>query len=182
MVQKARLALADWLMRIVLLRILPCGCWRRHYSVLLIRYRREVFQALHPWPGPPCRSAMPPRPSRPCGQFSSLDRMLLLRPDWDSYGADPPSDAAISLARAALFALWEEHLPPSAVVASAEGGVGIIFVWPGRYADIEFLNDGDILVSSYRDVEPCAVEQVANGLRAVATIREFAAGHATTPE
>ena len=92
-------------------------------------------------------------------------------------GAEKPSDYAIAWASTMLEQLLIDELPPTRVVASAEGGVAICFVNGDKYADIEFLNSGEILgvVSNRRD-RPLAWEVDANSAGmagACARIRDF---------
>ena len=91
--------------------------------------------------------------------------------------AEKPSDYAIAWASAMLDQLLVDELLPTRVVASAEGGVAICFVNGDNYADIEFLNTGEILgvVSNRRD-RPTAWEVDANSAGmagASARIRDF---------
>lgn len=88
-------------------------------------------------------------------QRHALIRLGNLMPNWNSYGADPPHPKTIGTARRLLKALRDIDLSPTKVLASAEGGVGIIFDEPGRYAVIECLNSGDIVALIARgDDEP----------------------------
>jgi hypothetical protein len=91
--------------------------------------------------------------------------------------AEKPSEHATAWASAMLEQLWVDELPPTRVVASAEGGVAICFVDGNKYADVEFLNTGKILgvVSNRRD-RPVAWEVGADSAGmagASARIREF---------
>src|SRR5689334_12172345 len=74
-----------------------------------------------------------------------LEELGKLDVNWDSYGAEPPSDEVIDSAWSLLALCSIQGLTPYRVVPSAEGGVGICFASERRYADIEFLNTGDIL-------------------------------------
>lgn len=68
-------------------------------------------------------------------------------------GAEQPSEYAVGWASAMLDQLSTDELVPARVVASAEGGVAICFINGNKYADIEFLNTGEILgvLSNGRD-------------------------------
>ncbi len=92
-------------------------------------------------------------------------------------GTEPPSEFALTWARAFIQQLEADDFSPTGVVASAEGGVGIYFVDGDKYADLECLNSGAILgVISNRSDRPVAweVEQDARGLaRASERVREF---------
>jgi hypothetical protein len=92
-------------------------------------------------------------------------------------GAEKPSEAAVDRALAMLDQLAHDQVPPTRVVASAEGGVAICFVRGEKYADVEFLNTGEILgvVSNRRD-RPVVweVDQNSPGLaQASARVRDF---------
>src|SRR5215216_5742517 len=72
-------------------------------------------------------------------QLAVLDSFRDLKLGWDSYGAEPPSVAAIQNARRILRVLWEGEVGATIRLSpSVEGGVGIIFRGADkRYADIE---------------------------------------------
>jgi hypothetical protein len=76
-----------------------------------------------------------------------------LRPNWDSYGAEPPSARARNAAERILNLLESKSVCPTRIVPSSEGGVGICFVAGDRYADIECLNSGEILAVTYIGTE-----------------------------
>jgi len=68
-------------------------------------------------------------------------------------GAEAPTANAQAFASVLLNELQANRIVPTRVVASAEGGVAICFVNGDKYADVEFLNSGEILgvVSNRRD-------------------------------
>jgi hypothetical protein len=75
-------------------------------------------------------------------KLQALGKDLSLLPP----GAEPPSVNAQVLASVMLRQLQAaDQTPPTRVVASAEGGVAICFVSSNKYADVEFLNTGEIL-------------------------------------
>ena len=88
-------------------------------------------------------------------------------------GAEPPSVHAQVLASVMLQQFQADHTPPTRIVSSAEGGVAICFVNGDKYADVEFLNTGEILsvVSNRRDtpivwqVEPSSRDFTLAALR-----------------
>jgi hypothetical protein len=113
-------------------------------------------------------------------KLKAITEDVALLPD----GAEKPSETAIAWASDMLNQLKVDQLPPTRVVASAEGGVAICFVHGDKYADVEFLNTGEILgvVSNRRD-RPVVweVDRNSAGLaRASARVREFM--HTSTPE
>jgi len=79
-------------------------------------------------------------------QLSSLRR---LPAGWDSYSAPAPNARAIDAAERALTVLRLVNAKPSAVLPSADGGVGICFFKEHHYAHIELSNDGDAWVVMY---------------------------------
>ena len=114
--------------------------------------------------------------------FDKLEAIEKDRSLWPE-GADAPSDLAITWALAVLQQLKADNLPPTRVVASAEGGVAICFVSGNKYVDIECLNNGAILgVTSNRRDRPTAWEiepSVSNLTRASLRIRDFLKGPPT---
>jgi hypothetical protein len=73
-------------------------------------------------------------------QLKSLGK---LQRGWDSYGADPPNAQARRDAEMSLEALRFLNAEPVAVVPSVDGGIAICFNNGERYAQLEFLNDGE---------------------------------------
>jgi len=67
-----------------------------------------------------------------------------LPPDWNSYGAQPPNEAALALARKVLAKAREADMVPDRIDASADDGVAICFLRGSNYADIECFNSGEI--------------------------------------
>lgn len=84
-----------------------------------------------------------------------LNAMTALDADWGTIGSDPPNDAARQLAFRVLELSYSNSVEPSLVTASAEGGVGIVYKAPGKYAAIECLNRGRMqLLWFSQDGEP----------------------------
>ena len=71
-----------------------------------------------------------------------------LREDWNTYGAAPPNDTAISLAKLVLTCLAARGLRPHRVNPSAEEGVCISFRNGRLYADIECFNTGEVAAAT----------------------------------
>jgi hypothetical protein len=82
-----------------------------------------------------------------------LRQLAFLHADWDTYGAEPPSQGAITTAASIAKAFIEFGLIPDAVTPSAEGGVAICFVRNEKYADVEFFNSGDVMGVRYSSRE-----------------------------
>lgn len=111
--------------------------------------------------------------------FSKLARLMKDGSQWPD-GAEPPAPIAQEWALITLAQLQADQFLPSRVVASAEGGVAICFSKDNKYADIEFLNSGEILgvISNRRD-RPVAWEITASPselARASVRIRHFFEG------
>lgn len=111
------------------------------------------------------------------------DYLSSLKPDWDTYGADAPSERAIETAKSFLDELGENNPDPSRIAPSAEGGVAVTFASGTRTYMIEFFNDGDISTvwSDGRgrvDAEEIMVEAMGNfGWKYVLSkVDEFLAG------
>jgi hypothetical protein len=89
-------------------------------------------------------------------QYAALQGELLalnrLSSGWDSYRAPIPNEQSINKCKNALGIFRKLLLKPTAVRASAEGGVGICFVSATGYAHIEFLNSGEVFGLSYSQV------------------------------
>jgi hypothetical protein len=66
-----------------------------------------------------------------------------LRRGWDSYSADAPTPLARRAAERALEILRHLNAEPVAILPSVDGGIGICFNNGGKYAQLEFLNDGE---------------------------------------
>jgi len=71
-----------------------------------------------------------------------LDWISKLQKNWDSYGAEPPSQKAIEASRQILAELAPQLILPTTIVPSADGGVSTYFIVAQRSAYIETYNDG----------------------------------------
>lgn len=92
-----------------------------------------------------------------------ISQMEMLRRNWDTYGAEPPNLAAKNQALELLSFLDPLEFLPTDALASAEGGVALVFATGNRYADIEVLNSGEILAVTFtRGEEPVAWEVEKN--------------------
>ena len=61
--------------------------------------------------------------------------LLDLRPDWDSYGGQPPNPELVAYAAAQLSGVKALHLPPPAIVPSGDGQ--ILATWRGQGIEVE---------------------------------------------
>ena len=80
--------------------------------------------------------------------YKQLDELDALEPDWNGYGSMPPNATAIEHSRVVLECLDDLGHVPSRVVASADDGVGIYITRGARYAVLECMNDGDVVVGT----------------------------------
>ena len=80
-----------------------------------------------------------------------LNRISQMEADWDSYGAEPPSAAAIHTSREILMQLAGDLILPSTIVPSAEGGVSIYFIADNKTAYVESYNEGPQVLVMYDD-------------------------------
>ena len=86
------------------------------------------------------------RDSREMNDYETkIRKMAELEKDWDTYGADPPSDKSIEQACHIVSVAESWNFPPVHVCPSAQGGIGICWNNIRLYSDIEVLNDGEIL-------------------------------------
>ena len=77
---------------------------------------------------------------------AELERLTTLPANWDMDGSPAPNRVAIQSAQAILETLYGQFgWAADRIVASAEGGVALVFSRAGRYADIECFNTGEIL-------------------------------------
>jgi hypothetical protein len=72
-----------------------------------------------------------------------------LQPNWDGYGAPVPNRVAVDTMLRIIGLLQPYDVGSARIVPSAEGGLAICFVRGDRYADIECLNDGEIIGVRY---------------------------------
>ena len=76
-----------------------------------------------------------------------LHRISSMEPDWDSYGAEPPSAEAIRASQEILEELAGALILPSAIVPSAGGGV--YFMAGDRTVYVESYNQGSQALVMY---------------------------------
>src|SRR5277367_6552075 len=94
-------------------------------------------------------------------------------------GSELPNDVSVVWGKIILQKFREYALPPSRVVATADGGIAICVVRGDKYADIECLNSGEILaVISDRKSSPIVweIKHRSNEISlSVSRIRQFIA-------
>jgi|GEM_PF-3841355 hypothetical protein len=73
-----------------------------------------------------------------------IKELARLKPNWDSYGAEPPNTTSVKSALQFLNDLTSTDLLPIRILPSAEGGVAFRFVSMDKRALVEFLNDGSV--------------------------------------
>ena len=105
----------------------------------------------------------------------ALDGLRDLPANWDSYGAEPPNDVAVSALRRILLQVSQVGLEPTKIVPSSEGGAAVCFVRADKYADVECFNNCDVLAVTSGDgqdpeawevgVESAAVERTLEKIR-----------------
>jgi len=91
-----------------------------------------------------------------------LNSTKTLARGWDTYGAEAPNDMARALARKILDALEADLLPPTHLMASAEGGIAISFVEGDNRAEIEIYNTGEIAAATYSGSSEPMVWELSN--------------------
>jgi hypothetical protein len=89
-----------------------------------------------------------------------LSRLRTLKTDWDSYRAPAPNEGALAASEAALGVLRSLNVQPTAILPSADGGVGICFTQNQRYAHIEFENSGGTWVLTFGAETPAQTWQL----------------------
>jgi len=100
---------------------------------------------------PDVARALKQRPTRRTFQTAreALDELAQLRHDWDSYGASPPTAAAISAAQGLLASVAEQYAEttdewvlPWATAPLADGGVQFEWRGPGGAIEVEITPQG----------------------------------------
>lgn len=81
------------------------------------------------------------------GEARSRLAGLGLGPEWPEESFTAPSDRASKSADCALRLLAGIGLQPAYLSPSLEGGVRIAFSQQERYADLQFLNDGEVIAT-----------------------------------
>lgn len=81
--------------------------------------------------------------------FKQLIGLLNLRMVSDEDWAEAPNNSSIVKAEEVLSKLKQLGFLPSRVVASAQGGIGLVFLTSDKQADIEILNSSEILAGIY---------------------------------
>lgn len=103
-----------------------------------------------------------------------LESLKLLEDNWNSYGSEAPSLAAIYRSEQFLKILQEVSLPAPQISASAEGGVGFSYFISEKTATIEFLNSFEVVaVVSDRIKSPYAWEVKATPVAYLETLAEI---------
>ena len=74
-----------------------------------------------------------------------LRKLVRLSDNWDSYGSEAPSAAAIASALEIGAVFIKLGLTPDVTVPSSEGGIALCFMRNKKYADVEFFNSGSII-------------------------------------
>ena len=95
--------------------------------------------------------------------LQAVQSLAKLKPDWDTYGAEPPNSTALRLAHAALRQLHQVASLPDTIVPSVEGGVAFSFVHGRKHADMEFTNDGEVFVITSTGADDIVVREFALG-------------------
>ena len=93
--------------------------------------------------------------------LQALQSLAELKSDWDTYGAEPPNNTALRLAREALGRLHQAACLPDTIVPSVEAGVAFSFVNGRKHADIEFTNDGEVFVITSTSADDVVVQEFA---------------------
>ena len=100
---------------------------------------------------------------------------LGLPPEWPEETVEAPTSRTSKSADCTLRLLAELGLEPSWLLPSPEGGVCIAFARDGRYAEIQFLNRGEIITTCSEGAESLS-QVLLSGLdlrSAAQTIRTF---------
>lgn len=102
-----------------------------------------------------------------------LDVASLLKEGWDTYDAEPPNPNSVTESGKILTALETHNLPPTRVMASAEGGIGISFVEGESRAEIEVFNTGEVVAATYTSQSEPVVWEIGQGQSLEAAIERI---------
>jgi hypothetical protein len=84
------------------------------------------------------------------GIVEEMCGFLKLRDNWDSYGAEAPSDRSIHAACQFVGTLGASLIFPSRAMPSSEGGIGLRFKHNQNRALLEFFNNGEVGLILYK--------------------------------
>jgi hypothetical protein len=90
---------------------------------------------------------------------------LGLPPNWSEESVEAPGIRATRLADCALRLLAELDLRPDWLIPCPEGGVCIAFGTSGRYADVQFLNSGEVIATCSATGDPTPARPAVYDLR-----------------
>jgi len=71
---------------------------------------------------------------------------VAVRAGWGLHVAHTPNNVSLQNSKKVLLAMAVARLKPTRIVASEQGGIGIQFEKNDRFATIDCLNDGSVLV------------------------------------
>jgi len=140
------------------------GVQRRDWIGIPIAMAPDAVVGVLIIPGQPAHAVKERTPHWLAECYRRLAELQQLPEDWDSYGAAPPNDFAISLARKVLKRLHIVGLPAPHISPSAEDGVCMSFRKGGLYADIECFNSGEMLAATSDGEGDQHVWEVDHGL------------------
>lgn len=124
-------------------------------------------------PSIPSVWATKPEPDQLANLALRLVALARLQANWDTYGAEPPTERAIRKALGALQSTWTNLLPET-VLPSVEGGVTFVYSTDAKkYAEIEFGNDGEIMAAFRRQSEQPNAWVVRDELGLVLAVNEI---------
>ncbi len=100
-----------------------------------------------------------------------------LSPEWPAESVAVPGNRALRAADGALRLLAELDLRPDRLRPSLDGGVSFAFVTQGRYAELEFLDDGEVVATCSSGTGPLRFGPLRLGLETtVRTLQAFLGG------
>lgn len=106
-----------------------------------------------------------------------VDTALKLGTGWDSYRATPPNRAAAELAMSFIDLLSRDFFAAPHIVAASEGGIAAVFSIDDKFAQVELLNSGTVLTTTFSNQVQPKVRKFGNDLHsmsaALETIRNF---------
>lgn len=109
--------------------------------------------------------------------FNKLNTFLDLKPNWDSYGAEPPNHICFDAAKNFLDQLKNSDFKPSRIAPSAVNGIGISFYNQDKHIYVEFYNNGlPYFLMSNEKEDHTEVEELNNIEEQIEKMRTFLNG------
>lgn len=92
--------------------------------------------------------------------FAAIKATTNLATGWNGYSALVPNAVARKNARQVVELLQNADFAPDSILASADGGIAVVFKQGDRYADIECFNNGEVFTGVSEGKSPPQIHSV----------------------